>query len=126
MGNTCNSNSEIDYNDHGLKYKKQIWQAFKNRECILIAMKDGTRFVGRPVFCYDEDYSKLPKGQDMVYLHLKLINDIPLHYHIGGTEKFIVLWDVSDIIVMDKDEITEYKNYNNYAPLFVKRLFPDL
>lgn len=59
MGNTCNSNSKIDYNDHGLKYKKQIW-------------------------------------------------------------------DVSDIIVMDKDEITEYKNYTNYAPLFVKRLFPDL
>ena len=88
-------------------------------------MKDGTQFVGRPMFCYGEDYSKLPKGPDMVYCHIILVKDVPRHYHVGGETKFIILLDLLDIIVMNEAENADAKNYNNNAPLFINRLFGD-
>ena len=127
MGNICvpsNNLPDVIINNV-LKNKQIIWNASLKHECISIELRDGSIYVGRPIFCDDDDYSKLPKGTDMIFIHLKLINDVPRDYHIGGDTKFIVLWDLLNIIVMDEAECEDAKNYSNNAPLFLNRLFED-
>jgi hypothetical protein len=107
-----------------LHLKKVVWNAYVGDLYIAILMDDGGMFVGKPKFCYNENYSKLEKLKSMTLFEIKLMNDIPISHHIGGMLVSIFTNKINNIIVINETEMKNSQQYHNCAPDFVKRLFP--
>lgn len=127
MGNLClrinHNNIVISLeNEKILKHKKEILFASQNNLCLCFQMNNGKQYVGKPRLYENENYSNL---QELISVEVMLFRDIPLWYHVGGEKIYIYIKGIENIIVMNEQEIEESKNYTNYVPSFVQRLFPD-
>ena len=137
MGNTISSNeTNIRFNnmkEDQLKNKKIILEALRTNSCIVIIMNTGRRYAGRVQnVIYDDNTNLTNKfcffrtNYNISYINLKLLNDVPLWYHISGENFYIYINLINEIIVMNENEYQESIIYMNSAPLFINRIFLDI
>ena len=137
MGNTISSNeTNIRFNnmkEDQLKNKKIILEALRTNSCIVIIMNTGRRYAGRVQnVIYDDNTNLTNKfcffrtNYNISYINLKLLNDVPLWYHISGEIYPVYINQINEIIVMNENEYQESVIYMNSAPLFINRIFLDI
>ena len=137
MGNTISSNeTNIRFNnmkEDQLKNKKIILEALCTNSCIVIIMNTGRRYAGRVQnVIYDDNTNLTNKfcffrtNYNISYINLKLLNDVPLWYHISGEIYPVYINQINEIIVMNENEYQESIIYMNSAPLFINRIFLDI
>lgn len=137
MGNTISSNeTNIRFNnmkEDQLKNKKIILEALRTNSCIVIIMNTGRRYAGRVQnVIYDDNTNLTNKfcffrtNYNISYINLKLLNDVPLWYHISGEIYPVYINQINEIIVMNENEYQESIIYMNSAPLFINRIFLDI
>lgn len=105
--------------------KLDIWNAHVRDEYIAIKMKDGTCFVGKTLFSIGENYTSTEELQRLFCIDLKLANGMPYLYHIGGGYVSLFTSKMKKTVVMNEFEIDDSKQYANFAPEFIKRLFSE-
>ena len=134
MGNTMVSNdSTIRFNNMEktrLKNKKIILEALHTNSCLVIIMNNGRRYAGRVQnVIYDDNNDLINKccffrtNYNISCITFKLLNDVPLWYHISCEVQTIYINLINEIIVMNDNEYQESKIYMNSAPLFINRVF---
>jgi hypothetical protein len=128
MGNLCtginHNNIVLSLEDEKLlTYKKAIISASQKNLCLCFQMNDGRQYVGKPRLYKNDNYNNL---QDVISVEVILFRDIPLWYHVGGEKLQFYIRRIENIILMNEEEIEDSIKYTDYAPLFVKRLFPDI
>ena len=137
MGNTSSLNeTSIKFNnmkEAQLKNKKIILEALRTNSCLIIIMNNGRRYAGRVQHViYDNDNDLTNKfcffrtNYNISCINLKLLNDVPLWYHISGEILSLYINQINEIIVMNENEYQESIIYMNSAPLFINRVFLDI
>ena len=130
------NNSTIRFNNMEktrLKNKKIILEAFRTNSCLIIIMNNGRRYAGRVQnIIYDDNNDLINKccffrtNYNISCITFKLLNDVPLWYHISGEVQSIYINLINEIIVMNDNEDQESKIYMNSAPLFINRVFSNI
>ncbi len=109
-----NSFSINKQNKKLIKDKVTILNALNKDEIICYIMNHNRIYIGKSKY-------NIYNNEDNI-VNILLINNVPLWYHIGGEEIQISLNEISNILLMDDDEIKDSKNYVNSAPLFTKNI----
>ena len=116
-----------------LTNKKIILEALRTNSCLVIIMNNGRRYAGRVHnIIYDNNYDLINKlcffrtNYNISCITFKLLNDVPLWYHISGEVQSIYINLINEIIVMNDNEYQESKIYMNSAPLFINRVFSNI
>ena len=116
-----------------LQNKKIILEAFQTNSCLVIIMNNGRRYAGRVHnIIYDDNNDLINKccffrtNYNISCITFKLLNDVPLWYHISGEVQSIYINLINEIIVMNDNEYQESKIYMNSAPLFINRIFSNI
>jgi hypothetical protein len=119
--------------ENQLKNKKIILEASRTNSCLVIIMNNGRRYAGRVQnIVYDNDNNLTNKfcffrtNYNISCISFKLLNDVPLWYHISGETFYIYISLINEIIVMNDNEYQESILYMNTAPLFINRVFLDI
>lgn len=137
MGNTNSVNeTSIRFNnmiETRLKNKKIILEALRTNSCLVIIMNNGRRYAGKVQnVIYDDNNDSINKcclkktTFNISCINFKLLNDVPLWYHISGENFPIYINLINEIIVMNDNEYQESKIYMNSAPLFINRVFSNI
>ena len=117
-----------------LNNKKIILEALRTNSCLIIIMNNGRRYAGRVQnIIYDNNNNDLINkccffrtNYNISCITFKLLNDVPLWYHISGENFPIYINLINEIIVMNDNEYQESKIYMNSAPLFINRIFSNI
>ena len=96
-------------------------------------MNNGRRYAGKVQnIIYDDNNDLTNKfffcrtNYNISCINFKLLNDVPLWYHISGETFHIYINLINEIIVMNNDEYQESILLINSAPLFINRVFLDI
>jgi hypothetical protein len=113
--------------------KKIILEALRTNSCLVIIMNNGRRYAGKVNnVIYDDNNDLINKccffrtNYNISCITFKLLNDVPLWYHISGEVQSIYINLINEIIVMNDNEYQESKIYMNSAPLFINRVFSNI